>query len=86
MSTQKTLGPTTLLGELRWLQSLGRTSSVRALAKDAGDEIEALRSTLKELAALVRGECPSLLDEDSGGDAGLSMRIDELLESNRCGL
>jgi len=38
-----------------------------------------MRDALSELVALVRGECPRLLDEDSGGDVRLSMRIDELL-------
>ena len=33
-------------------------------------------AALEELVALVRGECPSLLNEDSGGDAKLSMEID----------
>lgn len=35
-----------------------------------------LLSALKDLRALVRGEAPSLLNEDSGGDAELSLRID----------
>lgn len=34
---------------------------------------------LSALVAVVRGECPSLLNEDSGGDAELSLRIDALL-------
>lgn len=46
---------------------------------EATTKIEQLRGTLAELAALVRGECPALLNEDSGGDARLSMEIDELL-------
>ena len=37
---------------------------------------EALLAALKELVTLVRGECPSLLNEDSGGDARLSLAID----------
>ena len=49
----------------------------------AAEEIECLRSTLAELVALVRGECPSLLNEDSGGDAALSIAIDEVLARSR---
>lgn len=37
------------------------------------------RELLRELVALVRGECPSLLNEDSGGDVRLSMAIDDAL-------
>jgi len=40
---------------------------------------EKLRYLLIELVAQVRGECPSLLDEDSGGDARLSMVIDDAI-------
>jgi hypothetical protein len=39
----------------------------------------ALRQALQELYALVKGECSSLLDEDSGGDANLDLRIDAAL-------
>lgn len=42
-------------------------------------ERDALRAALTELAAMVRGECPSLLDEDSGGNAQLAMEIDAAL-------
>lgn len=34
---------------------------------------------LRELVTLVRGECPSVLNEDSGGDGALSYKIDKLL-------
>lgn len=36
-------------------------------------------SLLSDLHALVEGECPSLLNEDSGGDAALAVKIEELL-------
>lgn len=39
----------------------------------------ALRDVLAELYATVRGECPSLLNEDSGGNAGLDQRIVEAM-------
>jgi len=38
-----------------------------------------LRAALEELYALVRGESPRLLDEDSGGDANLDIEIRNLL-------
>jgi hypothetical protein len=37
-------------------------------------------SALKELTAQVRGECPQLLNEDSGGDARLDMELHELFK------
>lgn len=42
---------------------------------------------LKELTAMVKGECPQLLNEDSGGSARLSMRIDAALAAcgEKCG-
>ncbi|MHC2867922.1 hypothetical protein ACVIYH_009055 [Bradyrhizobium diazoefficiens] len=39
----------------------------------------ALVSALEELYAVVRGECPSLLNEDSGGSAQLDMDIQAAL-------
>lgn len=39
---------------------------------------------LRELAAIVRGECPALLDEDSGGNSALSIKIDEALGGGVC--
>lgn len=35
---------------------------------------------LEELTAVVRGECPSLLNDDSGGDGDLSVEIDEIIK------
>lgn len=43
-------------------------------------KVERLRFVLKELHALVWGEAPSLLCEDSGGDALLDCKILEVLE------
>lgn len=50
------------------------------------DELESLRSrtarleeALGNLHAMVWGECPSLLNEDSGGSAHLDMEIRSLL-------
>lgn len=39
------------------------------------DRLTELRVCLSELHAMVLGECPSLLNEDSGGDSGLDLRI-----------
>lgn len=36
-------------------------------------------SLLEELHAVVKGECPSLLNEDSGGDAELAWNIEKAL-------
>ena len=43
-------------------------------------EIARLREALSELYAQVKGECPSLLNEDSGGDAKLDLEIESLLK------
>ncbi|MGX9694445.1 hypothetical protein ACTJNK_29180 [Achromobacter anxifer] len=47
---------------------------------DAKDETQEL---LQELHALVWGECPSLLNEDSGGNSALDMRIRDAIDSAR---
>lgn len=41
--------------------------------------IERLTAALDELYATVKGECPSLLNEDSGGNARLDLEIHGLL-------
>lgn len=38
-----------------------------------------LADALRELVSTVRGECPSLLNEDSGGSPELSFRVDDAL-------
>ena len=43
-------------------------------------EITRLRDALRSLKAMVKGECPSLLDDDSGGCGKLDIEIDELLQ------
>ena len=48
-------------------------------------EVRKLREVLEELHATVKGECPSLLDEDSGGSAWLGMAIEEALGEVRHG-
>lgn len=44
---------------------------------------DALVTALRDLHAIVWGECPSLLNEDSGGDAALDLRIRDLLEATK---
>lgn len=41
--------------------------------------LEAMRKALEELYAQVKGECPSLLNEDSGGDGELDLEIEEAI-------
>lgn len=50
------------------------------------DRETALEAVLRELTAMVRGECPSLLNEDSGGCARLSIEIDALLAAPPVGV
>jgi hypothetical protein len=59
---------------------------VGKLMREGADEIVSLgiqlaraRSALKELHAQVLGECPSLLNEDSGGDSMLDLEIRAIL-------
>jgi hypothetical protein len=40
--------------------------------------ISELRDCLTELHAMVEGECPSLLNEDSGGSSSFEMRLRDL--------
>ncbi|KKN23752.1 hypothetical protein LCGC14_0901860 [marine sediment metagenome] len=49
--------------------------------QDQQAKIKRLRELLQELRAVVLGECPQLLNEDSDGDAQLSMEIDAALAS-----
>lgn len=43
------------------------------------ERVKVLEVALGELFAVVQGECPSLLNEDSGGDAELCITIEEAL-------
>lgn len=52
--------------------SLGTVRTLRA-------QLDEARRALGELHSLVKGECPSLLNEDSGGDAELDLAIDAAL-------
>ena len=53
-----------------------RIAELEAALAAERERREAAEALLLELVAVVRGECPSLLDEDSGGDARTSLDID----------
>ncbi len=66
---------------VRWYSKQGFIVDADGKYIAAGDlmlavnESAGLRRLLNELHALVWGECPSLLNEDSGGSAALDMEI-----------
>ena len=65
----------------------------RVMIKEQQAEIAALKmqlatakqgqDLLRELRAVVKGECPALLNEDSGGNSELDMEIENLLKKER---
>ena len=63
-----------------WSSVMRNDTSQRALIEQQAKEIERLREALRELHAVVKGECASLLNEDSGGDAELAIEIEALLK------
>jgi hypothetical protein len=54
-------------------------SEIAARLKELTEQRDQLRSALKELHAMVWGECPSLLNEDSGGSSRLDMECEVAL-------
>lgn len=52
------------------------------LRRDA-ERCDDLAAALSDLYAMVNGECPSLLNEDSGGNAELDLRISALLAEQK---
>lgn len=48
-------------------------ADIAARLKELTEQRDQLRAALKELHAMVWGECPSLLNEDSGGSSRLDM-------------
>jgi hypothetical protein len=48
--------------------------------RDALADIARFKTALAELYATVVGECPSLLNEDSGGNSRLALEIEDLLK------
>lgn len=61
-------------GDKQWFRGPITEANAHLIAA-APDMYEAL----KELYAVVKGECPSLLDEDSGGDSRLALEIESAL-------
>ena len=57
-------------------EAAARIAELEAALAAERERREAAEALLLELVAVVRGECPSLLDEDSGGDARTSLDID----------
>lgn len=69
---------------LRHLCLEARKQFNKAYANTYNDlQVQALVAALSDLHTLVWGECPSLLNEDSGGDAQLDLRIRELLARHK---
>jgi hypothetical protein len=58
-----------------------RKADAEAALASLQARLEAATETLRDLHAMVRGECPSLLNEDSGGNADLAIRIEEILDA-----
>lgn len=56
-----------------------RAEEAERLAANLREVLIDVADALHELRAVVVGECPSLLDEDSGGSARQSMEIDDAL-------
>lgn len=52
----------------------------KAFAEITQAQLATTRALLQELHAMVLGECPSLLQEDSGGCADIDIRITDALE------
>lgn len=63
------------------LRLLDDLDAYAAQARSAKKEAEEAQRVVFDLAAIVRAELPSLLDEDSGGNAQLDMAIDRVLAS-----
>lgn len=59
-----------------------KRSELECTLRVALRERDALQVTLEDLYALVRGESPRLLNEDSGGDGALALRISQLLSGS----
>jgi DNA repair exonuclease SbcCD ATPase subunit len=68
-----------LTDEIRWAkQEAENANNATANEREKAERLERL---LRELHTLVWGECSSLLNEDSGGDAGLDIDIRLALQS-----
>lgn len=63
-----------------WAEIVSRFNSQRLSIRSHQERVEGLQMHLGELHALVWGECPSLLDENSGGNSRLDGDIEEALK------
>ena len=61
------------------LEQRCRAEAAESREKALAERLAATTSLLRELHAQVKGECPSLLNEDSGGDAELACEIEDAL-------
>jgi len=62
-----------------WNRARRQLAAAKPEIEQAQAACAAMTPVLEELLALVRGECPSLLDEDSGGLARLDIAADAAL-------
>lgn len=53
--------------------------SIKRMAQQLQEERDELLNCLQNLHATVWGECPSLLNEDSGGNSSLDMQIIDII-------
>ena len=65
-----------------WNRARRQLAAAKPEIEQAQAACAAMTPVLEELLALVRGECPSLLDEDSGGLARLYIAADAALAPN----
>lgn len=74
------MSPTKIAAKLREFEGSDELGDGDFFICRAGAEkIERLAAALGELAAIVRGECPALIDDLSGGDSRLDFEIDRAL-------
>lgn len=67
----------------RDLVSLEEAIAAKVSSPAAGDALGELLGLLQDLHALVWGECPSLLNEDSGGNSALDMKIRDAIAAQQ---
>lgn len=69
--------------EQRMTKLADATETLLAALSSQAEVMEAMAGALSDLVAVVRGECPSLLNEDSGGNSGLDEQVDTALSQYR---
>ena len=70
------------LAHVRFEKHTEAGGCIQCIDASSGNE-EAALSLLRELYAIVGGECPSLINEDSGGFSDLALKIEGVLEHGR---